>query len=64
MNFAPVISWGEWNWSGSRLLVRCPGCGQYSELAGEVADSGFTEREISCPVPSCGFHDFVCLEGW
>jgi hypothetical protein len=51
--------------SGDRYtaLVTCPGCGTALSLSRHtIADDGCVTPSLACP--SCGWHDFVVLEGW
>jgi hypothetical protein len=63
---------GAAQWQGARggsthrrvALVSCPVCARILSLSGHtIQDDGKVLPSVVCPF-SCGFQDFVSLEGW
>jgi hypothetical protein len=44
--------------------VVCPGCGMTFALDHDIASDGTVTPSMICPIKSCGFHEYVKLEGW
>ena len=57
---------GTWRYGpdeGEAYLV-CPGCGFDSLLNHEIGPDGTVSPSVACPITTCSFHDWICLDGW
>lgn len=75
MHYAPASTEPSWKlpkgcWrpletaDGPSASLSCPGCGLVGTLDDhEIQGNGAVTPSVDCPA-SCGFHDYVVLEGW